>query len=79
MSGRGLTSNPRAAYEMGYTGVALGHITIIIQKVIPSADRGLKFGLVKLERLVKANQHVALNIHCGLSLSPVKWGKGFFL
>ena len=68
-----MTSNHHAPYDLGYT-----RATMVsdrekqtregerIPKTRPSSDRRLQFACVKLESLVIANQHVAVNTFPGL-------------
>ena len=68
-----MTSNHHAPYVQGYTRATMAStkgseraIWSESQKAGPSSDRGLKLAPVKLELLVIANQHVAVNAFPGL-------------
>jgi hypothetical protein len=69
-----MTSSPHGPYELGYTCATM-IITIRgnkkinwskSRKIIVSSDYGLKLVHMKLESLVIAKQHVAVNIVTGL-------------
>ncbi len=68
-----MTSNHHAPYDQGYTRTTMPSTTSCqiarsseSLKARPSSDRSLKLNSVKLESLVDANQHVALNTFSGL-------------
>ena len=68
-----MTSNHHALYGLGYTRTTMVHTTrsnIAIwsksSKVHLSSDRSLQFDFVKLESLVIADQHAAVNTFSGL-------------
>ena len=68
-----MTSNHHAPYDQGHTrttmpSTASGEAARLSKslKTGPSSDRRLQFISVKLESLVNANQHVALNTFSGL-------------
>jgi hypothetical protein len=68
-----MTSNHHAPYVQGYTRATMPGTTssdVVRQskslKARPSSDRSLQLDSVKLESLVNANQHVALNTFSGL-------------
>ncbi len=68
-----MTSSHHAPYDQGHTrttmhGTARREAVMRSksQKTMPSSDRGLKFAPVKLESLVNADQHAALNTFSGL-------------
>ena len=69
----GMTSNHHALYDLGYTratmAITKGSEVVIwsgSQKDSPSSDCGLQPAHMKLELLVIANQHVAVNAFPGL-------------
>ena len=68
-----MTSNHHAPYVLGYTRAAMAYTKRSEtekwskpQKVSPSSDCRLKLAYMKLELLVIANQHVAVNTFPGL-------------
>jgi hypothetical protein len=68
-----MTSNHHAPYDLGYTRATMagtkgseGVIWSESHKASPSSDCGLKLAHMKLELLVIANQHVAVNAFPGL-------------
>ena len=68
-----MTSNHHAPYDLGYTRATMagttgseGVIRSESYKAGPSSDCGLKLAHMKLELLVIANQHVAVNAFPGL-------------
>ncbi len=68
-----MTSSPHGPYAQGYTrttmasteGSELARVSES-QKAGPSSDWGLQLDSMKLESLVIANQHVAVNTFSGL-------------
>ena len=68
-----MTSNHHAPYGLGYTRTTMAYTTrckIAIwsktYKIRLSSDRSLQFDFVKLESLVIADQHAAVNTFSGL-------------
>jgi hypothetical protein len=68
-----MTSNHHAPYVQGYTRVTMGEDNgllasdgWLILKPPLSSDRSLQLDYVKLESLVNADQHAALNTFPGL-------------
>ena len=68
-----MTSNHHAPYDLGYTRATMavtkrseGVIRSESQKSRPSSDCSLQLDYMKLESLVIANQHVAVNAFPGL-------------
>ncbi len=68
-----MTSNHHAPYVQGYTRVTMGWDNKmldcevwLISKPTLSSDRSLQLDYVKLESLVSADQHAALNTFPGL-------------
>ena len=68
-----MTSSHHAPYDQGHTrttmpGTARSNGVTLSKslKTGPSSDRGLQFAPVKLESLVNADQHAALNTFSGL-------------
>ena len=68
-----MTSSHHAPYDQGHTrttmpGIARCEVATWSKspKAGPSSDRGLQFTPVKLESLVNADQHAALNTFSGL-------------
>ena len=68
-----MTSNHHAPYDLGYTRTTMAHTARSeaamwskTQKVRLSSDRSLQPDCVKLESLVIADQHAAVNTFSGL-------------
>jgi hypothetical protein len=68
-----MTSSPHGPYVLGYTRTTMAGTTRckparVSQslKTSPSSDRSLQFDSVKLESLVIADQHAAVNTFPGL-------------
>ena len=68
-----MTSNHHALYGLGYTRTTMAYTARCntvrwskTYKIRLSSDRGLQLDLMKLESLVIANQHVAVNTFSGL-------------
>ncbi len=68
-----MTSSPHGLYVQGYTRATMGHTkgsdlarASQSQKVVLSSDRSLQLDSVKLESLVIADQHAAVNTFPGL-------------
>ena len=68
-----MTSNHHAPYDLGYTratmdGTTSSELARVSEslKAILSSDWSLKFGSMKLELLVMAGQHTAVNTFPGL-------------
>ncbi len=68
-----MTSSQHGPYALGYTHATMGGtigcngaIRSQSKKTILSSDCRLKFACMKLELLVTANQHVAVNTFSGL-------------
>jgi hypothetical protein len=68
-----MTSNHHAPYAQGYTRVTMGWDNKLLKrefwliyKPTLSSDRSLQLDYVKLESLVNADQHAALNTFPGL-------------
>ena len=69
----GMTSNHHAPYDLGYTRATMAETKgsepvrgSKSQKYRPSSDCSLQLDYTKLESLVIANQHVAVNTFPGL-------------
>ncbi len=69
----GMTSSPHGLYIQGYTRTTMAETKRSeaarwsrSQKHCPSSDRSLQFDSVKLESLVIADQHAAVNTFPGL-------------
>ncbi len=69
-----MTSNHHAPYDLGYTRATMGGTTSCktarwscqSHKSVLSSDRSLQLDCVKLESLVIADQHAAVNTFPGL-------------
>ena len=68
-----MTSSPHGLYVQGYTRATMGRTkgcetarSSQSQKAAPSSDRSLQLDSVKLESLVIADQHAAVNTFPGL-------------
>ena len=68
-----MTSNHHAPYDLGYTRATMAETkgSEVVrwskpQKIRPSSDCSLQLDYMKLESLVIANQHVAVNTFPGL-------------
>ena len=73
-----MTSNHHAPYDLGYTRATMdrtkGSETARLSqshKSVLSSDRSLQLDCVKLESLVIADQHAAVNTFPGLYTPPV--------
>src|SRR5574340_863689 len=69
----GMTSSPHGLYAQGYTRTTMGGtkgseraIWSQSQKAVHSSDRSLQLDSVKVESLVIADQHAAVNTFPGL-------------
>ena len=68
-----MTSNHHAPYDLGYTRATMdgtegseGAIRSKTQKTVPSSDCSLQLECMKMESLVIADQHAAVNTFSGL-------------